>query len=153
MKKNRDRIFLWMNILLPVMVGGITYYLISPEVFFVRQLDALLGSGIHIENVGSQGTFFRWFRNYALDMLWGYALFFTLHLMVADDTAEWWKTFGMAAVFSAGMELLQIMPGVAGTFDVWDIVVELLAEGMAALVLLCDKNFPPLRGQRKKMCV
>lgn len=148
MKKNRDRNFLWMNILLPVMVGGITYYLISPEVFFVRQLDALLGSGIHIENVGSQGTFFRWFRNYALDMLWGYALFFTLHLMVADDTAEWWKTFGMAAVFSAGMELLQIMPGVAGTFDVWDIVVEVLAEGIAAVVLLCYKNFPPLRRQR-----
>ena len=41
----------------------------------------------------------------------------------------------IAFIFSAIMELLQITPVVQGTFDIWDIMVELIAELVAVFII------------------
>ena len=135
MKKNRKYYFLIMNILAPILIGAAVYYVISPNVIFVQQLDSLLGNGIHVNTVSSNLFAMRFVRNYLLDMMWGYALVFALYLFTGNNTAEIRKIFIIAVIFSAVMEILQLTSIAKGTFDVFDIIVEFLAEATAVFII------------------
>ena len=74
-------------------------------------------------------------RNYFLDMMWGYALVYALYLFTGNDTAELMKILIIAFIFSAIMEVLQLTPFVRGTFDIFDIIVEFLAEVSAVFII------------------
>jgi hypothetical protein len=134
-KKNRKYYFLIMNILAPILIGAAVYYVISPNVIFVQQLDSLLGNGIHVNTVSSNLFAMRFVRNYLLDMMWGYALVFALYLFTGNNTAEIRKIFIIAVIFSAVMEILQLTSIAKGTFDVFDIIVEFLAEATAVFII------------------
>lgn len=124
-----------MNILAPILIGAAIYYVISPNVIFVQHLDSLLGKGIHINTVSLNLSIVRFVRNYLLDMLWGYALVFALFLFTGNNTAEIRKIFIIAVIFSAVMEILQLTSIAKGTFDVFDIIVEFLAEVTAVFII------------------
>lgn len=134
MEKLKTKVILW-NIIIPIFLGAIIYYLISPEVIFVRRMDFLIGKGIHISDITAVNPAIRIMRNYLPDMLWGYALIFTLYYFLDNNTAYLLKTFLIASLFSAVMEFLQITPVVKGTFDWYDIIVELLAEVIAVFII------------------
>ena len=68
------------------------------------------------------------------DMLWAYALVFSLMLVTGNKTADVWKMFVIAGMFSTIMEVLQVIGCVKGTFDVMDIIVEIIAELMAVFM-------------------
>ncbi|MGN0155653.1 MAG: hypothetical protein ACI39N_00260 [Lachnospiraceae bacterium] len=134
MEKLKTKVILW-NIIIPIFLGATIYYLISPEVIFVRRMDFLIGKGIHISDITAVNLTIRIMRNYLPDMLWGYALIFTLYYFLNNNTAYLLKTFLIASLFSAVMEFLQITPVVKGTFDWYDIIVELLAEVIAVFII------------------
>lgn len=138
MKNKRGIVFLVLNISVPIMIGAIIYYLFCPDVIFVQQVDAIWGHGIHVNCFNMNNILVRFIRNYFLDMIWGYALVFTLYLFIANNTAELMKIFIVSFVFSAIMEILQLASFVRGTFDIFDIVVELIAEISAVFII---KNF------------
>lgn len=52
-----------------------------------------------------------------------------------SNVAETVKVFWIAVVFSAVMEIFQLTTRVYGTFDVWDILVEVLAEVAAIFII------------------
>lgn len=135
MKKNRKYFFLVINILAPILIGAAIYYVISPNVIFVQQLDSLLNRRIHINTTNFNLSIMRFVRNYLLDMLWGYALVFALFLFTGNNTAEIRKIFIIAVIFSAVMEILQLTSIAKGTFDVFDIIVEFLAEVTAVFII------------------
>lgn len=135
MKKNRKYFFLVINILAPILIGAAIYYVISPNVIFVQQLDSLLNRRIHINTTNFNLSIMRFVRNYLLDMLWGYALVFALSLFTGNNTAEIRKIFIIAVIFSAVMEILQLTSIAKGTFDVFDIIVEFLAEVTAVFII------------------
>lgn len=87
------------------------------------------------ENRKTKYSVVKFIRNYFLDMLWAYALVFALSLIICRNAAQLWETFMIAFIFSAIMELLQITPIVQGTFDIWDIMVELIAELVAVFII------------------
>jgi len=134
-KKNRKYFFLVINILAPILIGAAIYYVISPNVIFVQQLDSLLNRRIHINTTNFNLSIMRFVRNYLLDMLWGYALVFALSLFTGNNTAEIRKIFIIAVIFSAVMEILQLTSIAKGTFDVFDIIVEFLAEVTAVFII------------------
>lgn len=132
---SKKKVFLIANIIIPVIIGGFLYYMISPDVIFVEVIKKLLYSnGVTSAGkyLGPVGIFVRF---YLLDMLWGYSLVFALYFCVGDDVAIL-KVFVLAFVFSIGMEVLQLIPVAPGFFDIWDIVVECIAEAIATLVLI-----------------
>lgn len=135
MKKNRKYFFPVINILAPILIGAAIYYVISPNVIFVQQLDSLLNRRIHINTTNFNLSIMRFVRNYLLDMLWGYALVFALFLFTGNNTAEIRKIFIIAVIFSAVMEILQLTSIAKGTFDVFDIIVEFLAEVTAVFII------------------
>lgn len=124
--------FAYANIFLSILAGSILYYVISPEVIFVQSIDRLLGVSLH---VGTENSFVINLRSYMPDMLWAYALVFSLMLVTGNKTADVWKMFVIAGMFSTIMEVLQITGYVRGTFDVMDIIVEIIAELMAVFII------------------
>ena len=117
------KIFIYANISLPILVGSLFYYVTSPQVIFAQNIDRLLGVSLH---VGTENTFVVNLRSYMPDMLWAYALVFSLMLVTGNKTAYVWKMFVIAGMFSTIMEVLQVTGCVKGTFDVMDIIVEII---------------------------
>lgn len=128
--KNK-KLFPILNILIPILSGAIFYYLSSPDVWFVEIMDRFLGIAFHPLSMDGSNPIYYFFRCYGLDMLWAYAFVFALSVMIGHNSNDRLSIFIIAVVFSTGMELLQQTHWVAGTFDVLDIVFELLAELIA----------------------
>ena len=99
------KIFIYANISLPILVGSLFYYVTSPQVIFAQNIDSLLGVSLH---VGTENTFVVNLRSYMPDMLWAYALVFSLMLVTGNKTAYVWKMFVIAGMFSTIMEVLQV---------------------------------------------
>ena len=124
-----------MNILVPVIIGAVIYYLVSPDVMFVKMADKLLFGGIHITTEAEYLPFIRIIRNFLPDMMWAYALTFTVFLVFCSERKGLLKSFIVSFVFSTIMETAQLLPFVAGTFDVMDIILETLALAVAVMVI------------------
>jgi hypothetical protein len=135
MKTTDKRFFVRMNILLPILIGGSLYYLVSPDVIFVQQTDNFLGIGFHVADIGKDFFVMKFIRNYLLDMMWSYALIFALFALDDNNTANLLKIFPGAFSFSTIMEFLQLTPIAKGTFDVCDIAAEFLAEVIAVFII------------------
>lgn len=133
--RNRKNTFLVINILAPLIVGAVIYYIISPEVLFVQRIDAFAGKELHIRGIDYSNIVFRFVRNYGLDMLWGYAYVFALFFVFDSNAAGLMKILLVSFVFAAVMEILQLTSIVEGTFDVIDICVEFLAEVAAVFII------------------
>ena len=134
----RIRTLLILNILIPVISGALYYYLFSPDIDFIIRIDAWFGiNGVRLF-FDHDGRLFRFVRNYLPDMLWAYSLFFSVYVIVGNKTAKLWKILLVTGVFSVLMEVMQLTPYVHGTFDFFDIVVELFAGLIAVFVI---KNF------------
>ena len=134
----RNKVFLLANMIVPILTGAVIYYVTSPDVIFVRQLDTILGMRVHMYDISYHSTIVRFIRYYALDMLWGYALVFALYFILDNNTASLFKIFVIAYVFSVIIEILQLTSFVKGTFDVFDLVVELIAEIAAVFIIKND---------------
>jgi hypothetical protein len=125
-----------LHMVLPLFFGAAFYYLVAPDVFFVRKIDAVLGWNMHFPVTGSSPLLLRLARNYLPDMLWGYALVFALYGILNDNNAaKTGKILGLSVFFALVLETLQLTPFVAGTFDVFDLLAEAFAQSIAALII------------------
>lgn len=128
--------FITLNILIPLFIGGTLYYFWAPDAIFVEIIDRFTGRETCQSIIVLNNGFLRFLRFYFLDMCWGYALIFSLYAILGNNTAGFnWKIFLLAFVFSASMEILQMTPLVKGTFDVFDILCETFAEGIADFII------------------
>lgn len=134
MKKN-NKIGLLINIMIPIFLGAIIYYLFSPDVLFVKKIDSIIGPDYHIKILLNDNLIFIFIRNYLLDMLWAYALVIALFFVIGNNTVSVLKILSIAFSFTVILEILQITPIAEGTFDFYDIVVEFLAEVIAVLII------------------
>ena len=114
--------FILLNVIAPVLIGAILYYLFFPEAVFVRIIDNLLGSSYHIP-VNVDNILIKLIRFYLLDFLWAYALMSTVILIFKNDS----RVFVIILIFEIVLELIQLLPSIRGTFDVCDIGIEILA--------------------------
>lgn len=123
------------NCLLALIIGALIYYFFSPEVIFVKKIDKIIRSGLHFELSLHDNWILKFIRFYVLDMLWAYALVFALKLIMGNNTANLKRVFGVAFILSATMEILQLTPLAEGTFDMWDIICEFVAEVIAVFII------------------
>lgn len=114
--------FFLLNVIAPVLIGAILYYLFFPEAVFVRLIDNLLGSSYHIP-VNVDNILIKLIRFYFLDFLWAYALMSAVILIFKNDS----RVFVIILIFEIVLELIQLLPSIRGTFDVCDIGIEILA--------------------------
>lgn len=131
----KKKITLVLNIVCPVIIGAFIYYLVSPDVIFVKKIDAIINGSINIHISPVDNVFLKLFRNYFLDMIWGYALVFALFYIIGNNAVKVGLIFWIAFIFSVALEIIQLTPFAQGTFDVFDIGVEFLAEIVAAFII------------------
>ena len=112
---------------LPLSIGALIYYIFLPDVHFVQIIDSFLPCSIHV-SYPSQIIGLRVLRNYLFDFIWAFALSSCLfiYLEVKDKGGGIKLLLGMA-LFEIIMELSQLSHILPGTFDICDILVELVA--------------------------
>lgn len=132
-------------VLLPIVLGAVLYVLFCPEVRFVKQIyemDHLQSFEKYpMENIPLENAGYRLFRYYMMDFLWAFSLMAAVQIFFATKKG-YHGFFFLVLVFEMGLELLQIFPGIAGTFDICDFLVEALAN---ILVI----NILPIGGEGK----
>ena len=135
-----EKTFFAANVIIPLVIGAAVYYIMSPDVIFVRGVDGLLGLGVHVGVHDNNFMLIKFIRNYFLDMLWAYALVFALQYIIGNKTAKSHTTLFVAFIFTAVIEMLQLTSLASGTFDVLDILVELIAEVIAVIIIILHNN-------------
>jgi hypothetical protein len=135
MNDKYSRIFLLCNAIVPIIIGTMIYCLIASDVYFVEKIDSLLNTCISPYHVDANFQYMKFIRNYLPDMVWGYSLMFALFICSGNNTVDLLRIFIVAVVFSIAMESLQLTNIVRGTFDVLDIMVEVLSEGIAVFII------------------
>lgn len=133
-KTRNENTFYIANIFVPLILGAMFYYVCFPNVVFVNYLESLGINNFHW-NISGESIGVQFIRNYMLDMLWGYALVFTLNFIHGNNAAKINKVLIIAFAFSAVLEILQLTSFSRGTFDVFDIVAEFFAELIAAFII------------------
>ena len=123
-----------LNVIVPILLGAVIYYIFSPEVIFVKKIDEILGINWHIE-VEQVNEIWKFIRNHFLDMLWSYALVFALFYILDNDAAKLKVALIISFMTSCIMEMLQLFSIARGTFDLWDITWMLVAQGIAAFII------------------
>lgn len=121
--------YLFWNVFLPLLLGAVLYYIYCPQVMFVRGIDRMFGWENH-RLISSMYPLRGFVRNYLFDFLWAYA-FASCVTVITDNRIIRLAIPITALVLFESMQL--IWPNF-GTFDVWDIVVEILAVITCALI-------------------
>ena len=136
--KNEKRIWCLYTIIIPLIVGGILYYLLCPEVIFVKIIEQYMNLNIHIQYSENKNTLSMLFRNYFFDYIWAYTFFQTLYLINSKGTKAHLINCIISITLGSVLEVFQFMRIVYGTFDIWDIVVEMTGVLSAFIII---KNF------------
>lgn len=132
-KKNVRICFL--NIVFPLLVGGVFYYLFCPDVVVVEKIDTTLKIKYHIK-ISNTNLIIRFFRFYLLDALWAYALTNCLFVILGNTLVALKESITISILMSIAMELAQLFHVAAGTFDVCDIIVEIFAIFIASIIII-----------------
>ena len=121
------------NICIPLIAGGLLYYLFFPNVSFVRTADSYLP--FTIDRSVFSLPFPGFIRNYAFDLLWAYSLTFSIFLIVRDSPKRSCIVCFLTIPVILFSEVVQLLPCISGTFDPLDITIELIACFIAIKIL------------------
>ncbi|MCR5727753.1 MAG: hypothetical protein K6G24_09840 [Lachnospiraceae bacterium] len=135
-EKERDRVYqLVFHVIIPLFLGGLLYYYICPDVLFVKKLDLLLGIDHYYLDLRFIG--FDLVRNYVFDYIWAYSFTASLLIFVFHDfDVKRIKVFFFVVIlFEIVVEAIQVVPEIPGTFDPFDIVVEIISSICVVLIL------------------
>ncbi len=121
-----------LEILLPLVIAGLFYYLYCPDVFFARGIDTIIGSDwLHIVPCEGRKLYY-FFRNYCLDFIWA----FSFSVSVRYFTGSYrWMSAVIPVVFGGAFELLQKANVFPGTFDYYDILAEAIGTALAYIII------------------
>lgn len=121
--------YLMLNVIAPLLAGASICYLFFPKTIFVEFIDEFLGCSYHIP-IDPENIFVRGFRYYLPDFLWAYAFTGLVICLTGYDK----RYIAAAFLFEVLMELIQLFPSIRGTFDVCDIITEMVASVLAIIL-------------------
>ena len=115
--------------LIPLIAGGVFYYLFCSEAIFVKTIDKVLPISFHyFVNMSGGMRLVRW---YMPDMLWAYSFTYICWSLKSSERASVLGTVIFVICFIILGETIQMSESVVGTFDICDILLELVAAGLS----------------------
>lgn len=118
-----NKFYIW-NIMLPLVIGTIVYVYVKPSAPISQLIYFILHISPPVLNIKLTGIH-RFIQYYLCDILWSYSLTFALSLYLGKDRLL--LAYAIAASFSTLVEVLQLLHQVLGSFDIFDIIVQLIA--------------------------
>lgn len=131
-QKRPNGIVIICNILIPLAIGAYVYIYWDTDSYFGN----LVRSCSVVPDFEFDSTIMKNMRNWGCDFLYAYALIFALYA----STGSLSVSFRYATICSTGLELLQLIQVdflKCGTFDVVDILIEIIAICLGATFLSC----------------
>ena len=145
MKISGKKIIFAVNVIVPL-ICGLFIYLTKVESTYISGFLSGIRSMLPVIRYPLLINYF------AADFLWTYSLFFCLRLTLGDELKgrHSLTVIILTGVMAVVFELLQLTKRVPGTFEPWDIAVELSAVAIAFLIsLLIDRGYKS-REQKNK---
>ena len=126
-------IFFTLNIFIPLVIGLIIYLFCYRTTYINSVFTEFFG--FSLPYIYFDNAFHRFITCWACDMLWAYSLTFALYLCFQVFKSPLIITSVTSSVFAIIIELLQINNIINGTFDILDIITELLAISLAIIIM------------------
>ena len=129
----REHIFWLLHIVLPIVVGGLMYLQFRPDTY----LSSLIYRGMGIsapaltETSPAGQAVLAFLRNFLCDMLWAYALTMTVAWILEQPIV----VLVICCAMEMGIEWLQKIQILSGTFDPVDIILECFTTIFALLIV------------------
>ena len=127
--KKKDVLFYLLNIVIPLLIGTYIYIRYSPDVIFVGYFNNFIE--LKAKELNSVTLFL---RNYLCDFCWSYSLAFSISFIYYENFSLVHSIL-IPATIGIAIELLQLIGLIDGTYDLFDIFVELLATLLCFMIL------------------
>lgn len=124
----RKLLTFFFNIFLPLAVGLCIY------LFFRKGTYINLVSGIEF-NFALKSGFGVFVKSWLCDILWSYSLTYSLYLVLCAFEHRILISAIISICVGTVFELLQLLPSVAGTFDILDILFQIAAVLLAVALI------------------
>ncbi len=121
--------FYTLNIALPLVFGLVIYVLLGKDTYIIGLIEKLVGIAFQ-PHIILPSWIERLLRNYGADFLWSYSLAFSVTCVLGHSVKTSIRFF-ICSAFSVDMEFLQKLNLMRGTFDIVDIILGLIAIGIA----------------------
>ena len=137
--KERSVVFYIIHVLAPLAIGCLIYYVFCPDVYFVDVIDRIVGCGFHIK-ITTDYLFVKLIRFYIFDVLWAYSLTFAVFGIAG---CMFYREILLTGIigFEILMESLQTVPAIPGTFDIWDMVLEVVTSVILFNIYYSKENY------------
>lgn len=129
----QDRAFYLLNIALPLAFGGIFYLLLCPGTYLSHMAHIFLDIPVILPS--SNSALLAFLQNFLCDILWAYALTVAVSWVMGQSAARSVAALGICWALEIGIEWMQKMQVISGTFDPMDIFLECITT-IAALLLV-----------------
>ena len=132
-------VFYLLNIGVPLVLGLGIYLFCYKNTYINTAFTDIFG--FSLPYIYYDNAFHRFITCWACDMLWAYSLTFALYLCFKVFEKNLIITIVTSSLFAIAIELLQIKGVINGTFDILDIVSELVAITLAiTMIKLIEKR-------------
>lgn len=135
--QHRNFLFWSLNIFIPLIIGFFVYVFFCPDTYISILFFKFYP--LHPINDSFENFFHSPFqiliRSYLCDSLWAYALLFSVSLLLRQSKNNLLISIIVCASFESIIEFLQMFPNIPGTFDLYDILIEIMTTIFAAMVI------------------
>lgn len=142
-----------LHAVLALMLGLGYYLLCRPDAGITRLVHAATGFVSPVA-VSGRNLLFRLINGHLADFLWAYALTFTLNLVMLLCGKGEGRALAFALAADCLMEFFQAWGIMHGTFDLWDVIVQIMAtiivQAMVHTRLKKEKNHVTDQQYRKE---
>ena len=124
----KDNIFYTINIIIPLLIGAFIYFHFNQESYLGSFFNFLFQIPKLDININSKILVF--INNWLCDFLWAYSLFYAMYMSYRTHNNAIWTTFKITvffAIFVESLQLIKIDFIRCGTFDILDIIIEIIA--------------------------
>ncbi len=117
-----------LGVVTPFISGCLFYYICCPDVTAVIMVDRVLwfSEGIHLE-IKDSNAMYMFVRSYLLDMVWAFSLQNCVYLIMSGEKKRVIKSISYTLPFIFVVEFMQYCGIRRGTFDLNDIIMEVVA--------------------------
>lgn len=129
----RKNLFLFANIVTPLFIGLTIYLFCYRNTYINSAFENFLGLSfpyLYFDNI-----IYQFITCWTCDILWSYALTFSLFFCFKDFKKGLLFSSLLSVSLSIIIEFLQFGGYINGTFDIWDIILEISAIFLAVIII------------------
>ncbi len=132
--------FYLLNTIVPIILGLLVYIVFRRDSYIVRFILNYINLPVFSVTIPNE-TLLAFLKNYCSDILWSYSLTFAVAHFLPYSKKSLVLVFFLCGSFETIIELLQKTTLFQGTFDIYDIIFEVLSTAFALYIIYKIKKY------------